>query len=453
MQVKELSQLARNASYTLSALPEEQRNAALKSIQQTLKARAKDIFEQNKLDCAQAEEEKLAFPLLKRLKFDEGKLKVLIGKRVFRVSAYEIVLFLALPLLLIDGIAHGSVGAAAVAGIPLLSLLLANELTVNRRIADSASELLLFSSIPTASYGVIRYALDRAAGRTAEKFASCFFTDFGARTGYIRAVSTFGDPDAFAAFLLVTILLALVDLSDKGRSRASRAAAALVLLLNATAFVLTFSHGAWLALLLCAAVRPIYRSEKPVKFLSLPLMFLPAAVYLLPAGAVSDFLARAGLSAAPIERRRAAIADVLARLKNNLLLGEGDASFLADNATLSGATAPLFLQLILSVGLPITLLFLLFLVHRTHQLNRFRRYIRPSSMYAPALSASLALFALFAFGSCVYLFFDSTILYLFCVICGIGEAALRIGRTEAAERDFYGVENSEDAAVADIEIG
>ncbi len=68
MQVKELSQLARSASYTLSALPAEQRNAALKNIQQALKARAKDIFEQNKLDMAQAEEENLAFPLLKRLK-------------------------------------------------------------------------------------------------------------------------------------------------------------------------------------------------------------------------------------------------------------------------------------------------------------------------------------------------------------------------------------------------
>ncbi len=75
MQVKELAQLARSASYTLSALPEARRNAALESIQRALKARSEVIFAQNKLDCAQAAEENLAFPLLKRLKFDEGKLK------------------------------------------------------------------------------------------------------------------------------------------------------------------------------------------------------------------------------------------------------------------------------------------------------------------------------------------------------------------------------------------
>ncbi len=75
MQVKELAKLARSASYTLSALPEDRRNTALQSIQRALKARAEEIFAQNKLDCAQAEEENLAFPLLKRLIFDEGKLK------------------------------------------------------------------------------------------------------------------------------------------------------------------------------------------------------------------------------------------------------------------------------------------------------------------------------------------------------------------------------------------
>nr|SIP63095.1 Gamma-glutamyl phosphate reductase (EC 1.2.1.41) [uncultured bacterium] len=75
MQVKELSQKARYASYTLSTLPEDQRNAALNNIQQALKTHAENIFEQNKLDCAQAEEENIAFPLLKRLKFDEEKLE------------------------------------------------------------------------------------------------------------------------------------------------------------------------------------------------------------------------------------------------------------------------------------------------------------------------------------------------------------------------------------------
>ncbi len=75
MQVMELARQARSASYILSALSVERRNEALKGIQRALSARAEVIFAQNKLDLAQAEEEKLAFPLLKRLKFDESKLR------------------------------------------------------------------------------------------------------------------------------------------------------------------------------------------------------------------------------------------------------------------------------------------------------------------------------------------------------------------------------------------
>ena len=65
---------ARQASYQLAVLSLEERNAALRGIQDALKKDKETIFAQNALDMAQAEEEHLAMPLLKRLKFDEAKL-------------------------------------------------------------------------------------------------------------------------------------------------------------------------------------------------------------------------------------------------------------------------------------------------------------------------------------------------------------------------------------------
>ncbi len=65
---------ARQASYQLAVLSLEERNAALRGIQDALKKHKETIFAQNALDMAQAEEEHLAMPLLKRLKFDEAKL-------------------------------------------------------------------------------------------------------------------------------------------------------------------------------------------------------------------------------------------------------------------------------------------------------------------------------------------------------------------------------------------
>ena len=74
MEQKQWALDARQAAYKLAALSVEERNAALKGIQAALKQHKETIFAQNALDMAQAEEEHLAGPLLKRLKFDEAKL-------------------------------------------------------------------------------------------------------------------------------------------------------------------------------------------------------------------------------------------------------------------------------------------------------------------------------------------------------------------------------------------
>lgn len=75
MQVKELAMSARQAAYQLSALGLDQKNEALKKVQQALKNHAAHIYEENLADLAKAEKEQLPGPLLKRLKFDEKKMK------------------------------------------------------------------------------------------------------------------------------------------------------------------------------------------------------------------------------------------------------------------------------------------------------------------------------------------------------------------------------------------
>ena len=74
MQVKEAAAAARQAAYALAQLTDEQRNAALRGMAEALRRHAPGIFAANQQDMRKAEEEKLAFPLLKRLKFDESKL-------------------------------------------------------------------------------------------------------------------------------------------------------------------------------------------------------------------------------------------------------------------------------------------------------------------------------------------------------------------------------------------
>ena len=65
----------KQAAPKLAATTNEQRNAALAAVREALLQHQAEIFEANKQDLAQAEADGVSGPVLKRLKFDEGKLR------------------------------------------------------------------------------------------------------------------------------------------------------------------------------------------------------------------------------------------------------------------------------------------------------------------------------------------------------------------------------------------
>ena len=75
MEIKELAKQAKQASIQLAAVDPELKNQALKEIALMLKARSNDIITANQEDIARSESQNLATPLLKRLKYDDSKIK------------------------------------------------------------------------------------------------------------------------------------------------------------------------------------------------------------------------------------------------------------------------------------------------------------------------------------------------------------------------------------------
>jgi glutamate-5-semialdehyde dehydrogenase len=74
MDIQQLAQKARKASIDLAALSTERKNAALEAIRAALLANKDLIAAANAADVANAKENSLAVPLLKRLKFDAAKI-------------------------------------------------------------------------------------------------------------------------------------------------------------------------------------------------------------------------------------------------------------------------------------------------------------------------------------------------------------------------------------------
>ena len=75
MEIKQTALQAKQAAIQLAAVESAQKNEALAEIARALTQRAADISSANRADLVRSEKEKLSAPLLKRLRFDEDKIK------------------------------------------------------------------------------------------------------------------------------------------------------------------------------------------------------------------------------------------------------------------------------------------------------------------------------------------------------------------------------------------
>lgn len=79
MNIKEQAKLVKLAAPKMAGSSEKQRNKALKSIAEALEEHQSEIFAANKTDLEQAKRDNVAPPIVKRLKFDETKLRDVIS--------------------------------------------------------------------------------------------------------------------------------------------------------------------------------------------------------------------------------------------------------------------------------------------------------------------------------------------------------------------------------------
>ena len=79
MNIKEEAKAVKLSSPKMAGTSEEARNKALLEVVKQLKVRRQEIFEANAMDLKQAEIDKVAAPIIKRLKFDETKLRDVIA--------------------------------------------------------------------------------------------------------------------------------------------------------------------------------------------------------------------------------------------------------------------------------------------------------------------------------------------------------------------------------------
>lgn len=381
--------------------------------------------------------------------------KAIDGNRFVSITLYGIPLALFGVLYVISGAVHGnalSTESGLILAVFLLGFPLANNLITNRRLADAALGSVVVSSMPVAVWAIVQAIVGVENGNWIDPAFEGKLTD--------RVYATFGNPNIYAVFLLVALMFSLALAVEK-KQRAKKSLYAAAALLNLAALVLTWSRGAWVALLFGLFICLILQIKRHGGVIVSLLVVLPYALYLLPEALVSRFMSIFNLSDSTVLYRFSIWRSSAAMLKDHPWLGIGvgadNFSSVFSSYAEAGVTAPhshsLFLQIACEAGVIALAIFLLLLVLRAVHLSVFARHIKASSVFYPALFSTAALFCLLVFGVADYPFTNPTMLYLFFTVFGLGSATLRIAKQEQRDRAlFYSAEMGSQTAELDIEL-
>lgn len=379
--------------------------------------------------------------------------KVLLGKRLFYFEQYDAAMILFILFILISGIFNkGIVSFEKALGLAILALsyFLVSNITVNRRLAENAVKVIIFSSIPTAIYGIILYFVSPTHP---EWIDPAFASDISS-----RAYSTFGNPNIYAVFLIAATVFSFAFTVDKTHKKLF-VIYALAFILNVTALILTWSRGAWIAILMSAISFAIIRSRRTPKILLVIALMLPVSLLFIPSEVISRFLSSFNLSDSSIISRLSIWRSSIKMFLDNIFIGVGigDEAFseeflkYAEDSVTAPHSHNLFLELGCEVGIFALILFIVLLVIRVRHRAAYAKYVRNSSVDNLSTVSGTVIFSLLIFGMTDYIWYSSSMYFLFWVIFALGSATLRISKKEYDESGVIS-ENDEFFATVNIDI-
>jgi len=384
-------------------------------------------------------------------------IKVLLGKRLYHFEIYDLILIFFSAFVLVSGIFNKGL-ASFESSLIIVSLIcayfLASNVIVNKRLADNAANIFLFSSLCVGIYAVIAYFA--APVSNPEWIDGSFANEITS-----RATATFSNPNVYAVFLIPAVVFSGIGALDKKRS-SGRIFCFLCFAVNLFSMALTFTRGAWISLGLSFIALLILRARSAPKALLIPLGLLPIGLSFIPSVFINRILSVINLSDSSIASRLSIWRSSLLMLRDNLLfgIGIGGESFeeefvkYAEDAVTAPHSHNLFLEIGIEAGAIALLLFGFLMLVRIRHLATYAKYVSSSSLTATALAGAISVFALLTFGMTDYIFYNPVMIYLFFFLFGLSSATLRISRREHDDALYFsdGARSSESASI-DVSLG
>jgi|LSQX01.3.fsa_nt_gb O-antigen ligase len=384
-------------------------------------------------------------------------MKLLSGKRTLKVDPVDIWIMLFGIVYLVGGIVSAGGAASIKHSVVFCNFLLAYFMCVNlirtgvwvKRCAVA----IIFGSALVSLYGIYEYifGLTETTWQDTEMFENI--------SG--RVVSTFGNPNVLAEYLLLTIPIAisLVFAAKKGREKISYFS---VFGLAMVCLVLTWSRGAWLGLIIAGLIYLLLLNHRTLLLIFGGIFALPFLPYLMPQSVVSRFTSIGNLADTSTSYRVNIWKGALNIARDFIIsgIGTGNQAFVTvypkySLAGIEGAphSHNLYLQLLVEVGIFGLLLFIGAMISFARANFSFYRgdASAKTGLRYISIGGFAGVLAVLAQGMTDYVWYNYRIFLLFWMLAGLTVASRRAGIFENPIRAVKRLEDcTEDRAVLDI---
>ena len=348
-------------------------------------------------------------------------IKVIVGKRVFHFSIYDVFFFLLTVSVLTFGLLSGAqTSEMLVTAAILFGYFPISNLIVNRRLAECAEKSVIVSAVPMVVVSMIEIIAE----------------------GDLSPEALFDSSETLVAFMLVSAAATFAYTFGKARG-GENAFCFVLFVLEFAVISISMRPEAILAILISAVSYLVLRSRQvPSDFLLL-LLVLPYALFFLP-GAWLDAVSDLFRLEAPLSETVGSYRDLLIEFFDNVWVGGSGIGVVSGTNTLLG--------LGFGFGIFSVLLFGLLVLIRLRHVSYFRTYMRNSPLGATGDMATLSIVALLSYGAFYNLFSDRVVLSLLVAVFAVSAAALRTAKKEYDDRMGY-YEDSGSSESSAIDVG
>ncbi len=381
-------------------------------------------------------------------------IKLLSGKRLLKFELLDLSVILFGVLLYLSGVI--SVGGdrgyyeALISCVLLIGYFLVVNMMRTEQWLKRCRLALISSGTVVALFGIWQYFFDLPSMQA--WLDTSYFYDIKG-----RAISVFENPNVLASYLILILPFALLGVirAQRGKERLLYHICVLSILL---CLILTWSRGAWIAVLLSVLIFALVYSKKTVRWLVLILGCIPFLSFVLPKTITKRFMSIGNLSDSSSLYRLYTWKGSLRSIREYFWggVGYGNAAYTEIYPQFAYAgmeaaehTHSLYLQILFGMGIFGLLVFCVALFLFAQMNLEYLRDGKNTELRWMVLACICAITAALIMGIFDFVWYNYRVFFLFWVIIGLSCACVRVGN---AEQRRHNIQESREYSKASLDL-